>query len=204
MTCGGKRLRRGRARTFSLWIRPSFQAPCVPLIVPSPARHAGTSLLQMLVALLLLAILATLAWPSFSDVLDRLRAETLRSQLVALLSTARSTAVTRHQHVQACPSSDGSTCGDDWSHGWLLFPAPPPSTPELRPVAWLAEQRTPGPVRAIGNRQRVHFRPDGRTGGNNLSIAICVAGRLHSRVVVSVPGRVRSERPTGSVSCRDD
>jgi len=176
----------------------------VPSFVQTPARQAGSSLLQMLIALLVLAILAAMAWPSFSALLARMRADTLRSQLVAVLSSARSTAVTRHQHVQACPSSDGSTCGDDWSHGWLLFPAPPPSTPAQVPAPWLAEQRPRGPLRAAGNRQRVHFRPDGRTGGNNLSIRICVAGQLHSRVVVSVPGRVRSERSTGSVACGED
>ena len=168
--------------------------------LPLP-RQAGTSLLHMLIAVLVLAILAATAWPSLNAVLAALRADSLRAQLVAVLATARSTAVTRHQHVQACPSSDGTTCGSDWSHGWLLFPAPPPSTPALTPPPWRIEQRAPGPVRAVGNRQRIHFRPDGRTGGNNLSIRICVAGRLHSRVVVSVPGRVRSERGTRAISC---
>lgn len=172
--------------------------PRTPLPLP---RQTGTSLLQMLVALLVLAILAAIAWPSLNAVLAGLRADALRAQLVAVLATARSTAVTRHQHVQACPSSDGATCGSDWSHGWLLFPAPPPSTPALTPPPWRAERRAPGPVRAVGNRQRVHFRPDGRTGGNNLSIRICVAGRLHSRVVVSVPGRVRSERSRRELGC---
>jgi len=157
----------------------------------------------MLVAVLMLAILAAIAWPSLNALLAGLRAEALRAQLVAVLATARSTAVTRHQHVQACPSSDGTTCGSDWSHGWLLFPAPPQSTPSLTPPPWRMERRAPGPVRAVGNRQRVHFRPDGRTGGNNLSIRICVAGQLHSRVVVSVPGRVRSERPRTPASCSD-
>lgn len=166
-------------------------------------RQTGTSLLQLLVAVLVVAILAAIAWPSFNAVLAGLRAETLRGQLVALLATARSTAVTRHQHVEACASSDGTTCGSDWSHGWLLFPAPPPSAPAHTPSPWRAERRAPGPVRAMGNRPRVHFRPDGRTGGHNLSIRICVEGRLHSRVVVSVPGRVRSERSTGPVSCDD-
>ena len=180
----------------------------MPSFMQSPGRQAGSTLLQMLMALLVLAILAAMAWPSFSALLARMRADTLRSQLVAVLSTARSRAVTRHQHVQACPSSDGATCGDDWSHGWLLFPAPPPSAQAQvaaqMPAPWLAEQRPRGPLRATGNRQRVHFRPDGRTGGNNLSIRICVAGQLHSRVVVSVPGRVRSERSRGTVACQQD
>lgn len=176
----------------------------MPRALPALPRPAGTSLLQLLVVVLVMAILAAMAWPSFTAVLAQLRAEALRAQLVGVMSTARSTAVTRHQHVQACPSSDGATCGSDWSHGWLLFPAPPPSAPGLTQAPWRIERRAPGPLRAIGNRQRVHFRPDGRTGGNNLSIRICVAGQLHSRVVVNVPGRVRSERTTRPVRCDDN
>ena len=166
-----------------------------------PARHRGNSLVQLLIVLLVLSVLVALSWPSLNALLGRLRAEALRGQLVSVMASARSTAVTRRQHVQACPSSDGVTCGSDWSHGWLLFPAAPPSDPQRLDTPWQVVQRTPGPASARGNRPRVHFRPDGRSGGNNLSIRICVGGQLHSRVVVSVPGRVRSERPTHPTGC---
>jgi len=171
--------------------------PCVP------ERPAGAGLSQMLLIILIVAVLSAMALPSLQDMLGRIRAEALRGQLVSLLSTARSTALTRRHPIEACPSSDGRTCGSDWSHGWLLYPAPPPSTPNATPLPpLLVEKRAPSGLQALSNRARVQFRADGRTGGNNLSIRVCVKDTLHSKVVVSVPGRIRTQRPRSPTPCQ--
>src|SRR5690606_5993482 len=109
--------------------RAPHHAPSPARATPMPSRrpvpgpsHAGFGLLQMLVATLVLAVLYSLALPSFRHVLDTLHADSLRMQLVSVFATARSTAITRRQRIEACPSSDGQTCGEDWSHGWLLYP----------------------------------------------------------------------------------
>ena len=168
------------------------------------AAPAGLGVLQLLSALAVLAILLALALPAFQRSVDHLRADALRMQLVSLLSTARNTAIARSQRIEACPSSDGMTCGHDWSHGWLLYvaaaggpPRPEGATP-LR-VEQLARSR----LQALhsGGRPRIQFRPDGRNAGANQSIRICVEGRRHSDVVVSVPGRIRSRRVRRAMAC---
>ncbi|WP_256776180.1 MULTISPECIES: GspH/FimT family pseudopilin [unclassified Stenotrophomonas] len=157
----------------------------------------------MLLIILIAAVLSAMALPSLQDMLGRIRAEALRGQLVSLLSTARSTAITRRQPIEACPSSDGSSCGSDWSHGWLLYPALPPSTLDAAPLPPLLVERRPrAGLQAVSNRARVQFRADGRTGGNNLSIRVCVKDTLHSKVVVSVPGRIRTQRPRRPTLCQ--
>lgn len=173
--------------------------PLSPRLAP---QQAGAGLPEVLIVVLVLAILCAIALPSLRETLARLRAETLRGQLVSVLSTARSTAITQRRVIGACPSSDGSTCGGDWSHGWLLYVAAPPSAPDGTPIELLlVEQRSRVALQAAGNRDRVEFRADGRTRVNNLTIQICMGPALHSEVVVSVPGRVRSQRPSGPASC---
>lgn len=174
--------------------------------VPGPS-HAGFGLLQMLVATLVLAVLYSLALPSFRHVLDTLHADSLRMQLVSVFATARSTAITRRQRIEACPSSDGQTCGEDWSHGWLLYPTardPHPDLPgspgmELLQVRQLARSRVHASPSA--GRPRIRFRPDGRNAGLNQTIRICVEGRQLGTVTVNVPGRTRSARARRPTRC---
>ena len=174
--------------------------------MPTPPRlapqQAGAGLPEVLIVVLILAILCAVALPSLQETLARIRAETLRGQLVSVLSTARSTAITQRRVIGACPSSDGGTCGHDWSHGWLLYVAAPPSAPDGTAVELLlVEQRPRAALQAAGTRDRVEFRADGRTRVDNLTIRICMGPALHSEVVVSVPGRVRSQRPRGTAPC---
>ncbi len=161
----------------------------------------------MVVTALILAVLCSLALPSFRRTLDSLQADTLRMQLVSVLSTARSTAIVRQQRIDACPSSDGATCGGEWSHGWLLYPSAPPSrpappgSPSMEPL--LAERRAPSRIRSVHSLKRatIQFRPDGRNAGKNQTIYICLGDYRHSEIVVSVPGRIRSKRTRRPTPC---
>lgn len=174
---------------------PTLPAPC----------SRGYGLVELCMALALVATLAATALPSFQRTLARLRADSLRMQLHALLSTVRSTALTRRQRIEACPSSDGITCGRDWARGWLVYPAPhTPLRPGKAPKGvLLVEQHAASSVKARTSlwRQRMQFRPDGRSAGVAQTICIYIGDRLHSEVVVSVPGRVRSRVTRKSDGC---
>ncbi|WP_182337634.1 GspH/FimT family pseudopilin [Stenotrophomonas tumulicola] len=165
----------------------------------------GFGLVQLVVATCILAILSALALPSLRGALARTRADSLRMQLQSLLATARSTAITRQQRIEACPSDDGVTCGKDWSRGWLLYPVPPGSRADPLPTELLlVEQRRPSEVRTVQStlKPRIQFRADGRGAGTNQTIRVCLDGQLHSKVMVSVPGRIRSERPNRPMPCK--
>lgn len=174
---------------------PTLPAPC----------SRGYGLVELCMALALVATLAATALPSFQRTLARLRADSLRMQLHAMLSTVRSTAITRRQRIEACPSSDGITCGRDWARGWLVYPAPhTPLRPGKAPKGvLLVEQHAASSVKARTSlwRQRMQFRADGRNAGVPQTICIYIGKQLHSEIVISMPGRVRSRLTRWSEGC---
>ena len=86
-------------------------------------NHSGFTLVELLVALAVLAILTGLAAPSFIATVRDNRLVTQTNEFIGALHLARSEAVKRNQDVVVCKSSDGSTCNDSlsWADGWLVL-----------------------------------------------------------------------------------
>ena len=86
-------------------------------------KAAGTTLMELLTTLAVVAVLATLAAPGFQTLrLDSRRTAAVNG-LLHNLFLARSEAIKRAQVVSICHSSDGQRCdpGFDWSAGWIVF-----------------------------------------------------------------------------------
>jgi type IV fimbrial biogenesis protein FimT len=83
----------------------------------------GFTLVEMLVTVALVAILATVAVPSFAELIRSSRATTQANELIGALALARSEAITRAQPVAVCASRNGSSCtgAATWSEGWIVF-----------------------------------------------------------------------------------
>ncbi len=75
----------------------------------------------------IVAILVTLAVPSFQSTIQSARTTTEVNSLVNDLQFARSEAIKRGQPVSICVSSDGATClassssNNKWQVGWIVF-----------------------------------------------------------------------------------
>ena len=78
----------------------------------SRERTRGFTLIEMMVVVALVAILGTIAVPSFRDLLLNQRLASNTSDFVAALSLARTEAMKRSQKVALDP------IGKDWSDGW--------------------------------------------------------------------------------------
>lgn len=169
--------------------------------LPHPAP--GFHLMELLLVVMLLAVLLTLAWGPWQHLVARLRADTLRAELTGSLVLARSTAVTQRRRVTVCGSLDGMTCSQEWSLGWLVRTEDSPWGAAAPGKVVHVRDRQPGGIRVQTSQHRPHvqFLPDGRNAGTNQSLVLCVDGREHSRVVINVSGRVRSERPRSPVDC---
>lgn len=166
---------------------------------------AGVTLIEALIAIVLLTILAALAAPAYADLSASLRMRSARDALFTAFHQARIAAVHRGGAVVACPSADQSRCSGSphWHDGWLVF-ADDDGDRERDPgeAIYVAADALPPGLTASGSagRPRITYRPDGSAHGSNLTIAFCDrrgAGAA-TALIVNVYGRVRSGPPSAA------
>lgn len=84
------------------------------------ASDLGFTLIELMIALAIAAILLAIAVPSYSGsrLNSQLRAST--NELIGSINLARSEAIKAGATVTLCASSDGATCGGAWNQGWVV------------------------------------------------------------------------------------
>lgn len=95
---------------------------------PSPIRsprstQQGFTLVELVVTVALVAILATLAFPDYSEFVRQWRRDSATRALTTSLQLARSEAIKSTRKVMVCPSTDGASCVEstEWNTGWIVF-----------------------------------------------------------------------------------
>ena len=86
--------------------------------------NKGFSLVELMVALAVAAILLVAAGPSFRDAIRRNKVSSASNALLADIAYARSEAINRGNVVSICPSSDQASCtsnGKAYESGWLIY-----------------------------------------------------------------------------------
>lgn len=165
----------------------------------SHRNQQGLTLIELLTSLSLIVVLAAMAVPSFGELRQRSQRAAINNELIAVLSLARAEALRSRHHTVVCPASDdGSSCRSDgvWKRGWLAFidgnDDGQPGGPRDRLIA---EGSLPhgGILHSGSGRPRVRYAPNGLNRGSNLSIRVCLDGRVVSAVVVNNVGRPRIE-----------
>lgn len=86
-------------------------------------KNSGVTLIELLIAVAVLAIGAVLAIPSFTELVKNNRLTSASNNLVRALQLARSEAVKRNAPVTVCRSQDQAQCktGSGWTDGWIVF-----------------------------------------------------------------------------------
>ncbi len=169
------------------------------------SQIAGVTLIELMIAISIGAVLTTMALPSFTNLLQSGASRSVRSALSVSINQARIGAAMRGQQVIVCPSNDQVGCdhGSRWEHGWIAFVDSNHDNEhglgeELIGVA----QAQPKGVAILGSngRQRIRYQADGSASGTNLTLTICDRrGPTAARtVVVNNAGRLRSGTPTAS------
>jgi type IV fimbrial biogenesis protein FimT len=87
----------------------------------------GFTLVELMITVAIVGIVASLAVPSFQDMLNQNRASSLANELASSLNLARSEAIKRGTQVSVCKSANitasSPTCSTtaNWQNGWLIF-----------------------------------------------------------------------------------
>ncbi len=88
-------------------------------------QHRGFTLLELMTALGVAAILVSVGTPALRDMTIRQRISAAAQDLHIDLAFARNEAVTRATNVTVCPSADLIACSNnDWANGRLIFVDP--------------------------------------------------------------------------------
>jgi type IV fimbrial biogenesis protein FimT len=86
-------------------------------------RQHGFSLVELLVAMTILAILMAIAIPSYNSLVLSGTASRYASSMAESALLARGEAIRRNAAITMCVSTDGTTCGSGsggWEQGWLV------------------------------------------------------------------------------------
>lgn len=166
---------------------------------PFRIRQAGLTLIELMTALAVVAILAGIGVPSFRAVMANQRMVAAVNSYVGSFQQARMRSLARAGQTVVCPSADGRSCsgGLSWQHGWLIYDDEnfdkrlgrgEPVVAVFGPLAGDDLQATS----SIGRPQLV-FRADGSAMGSNLTLTVCdERGPDHARsIVVNNGGRPR-------------
>lgn len=160
------------------------------------ASH-GVSLLELLTAISVLAILGAIAMPGLSDLRHDAGRTVAVNDFIHAMFLARSEAIKRGSVVSLCKSSDGNACmnkSPDWNAGWMVFANEDRDDPPVRdaeePVLWVYAGWPEGHI--TSNRPAYSFRPTTQ-GVVNGTILFCDRrGSAHARaIIISHTGRPR-------------
>lgn len=151
----------------------------------------GVTLLELMITVAIIAILGSIALPSFSSALQSNRVATTSNEFMASVAYARSEAMRNNRGAVMCPSSNGSTCGGTWADGWIVWAdqnangtREDPAEPVLRRQQALYKQTAPGntPIRfsprgtVASGAASVVVQPDGCTTGQPFRRTLEVLG----------------------------
>ncbi|MDT0582972.1 GspH/FimT family pseudopilin [Brumicola blandensis] len=81
----------------------------------------GTTLVEMMIVIGILAILSTVGVPSFVSILTKARMTAEVNELNALMRFARFKAIEQEGTVVLCPAEDYSTCSSNWDAPKIIF-----------------------------------------------------------------------------------
>jgi len=161
--------------------------------------HArGFTLVELMSTLAVGAVLVGTAVPGFHGLVAKSHMAGEVNDLVSHLYLARSEAVKRFSPAVLCPSSNGSDCLNqpEWHHGYILFADENNDGQRDADETLLkVHQGATSGLTALSSvyRKRVIYRPNGMSGGANLTVTFCDPNGATSpkAVIVSNTGRPR-------------
>ena len=154
-----------------------------------PLQNRGLTLIELMMAMAVAAVLMAIAGPSFQQALNSNRLSSVANELTGAVQLTRAEAVRANRRVTLCSSSDGSACtsaSSTWT-GWIMFVDTDGdgSRDNAEPVVKSGTFDAPVVVKSSANitavNEQITFRGDGTARGSDGqtlltgTLAVCVA-----------------------------
>lgn len=144
-------------------------------------RNSGFTLVELMVAIVVLAILIAIAAPSFTEQIRKSQMRTAMADFITAVAYARSQAVTR-----AKPIFVRSSNNTDWSGGWCVTEGADCSAP-------LRVFDGPKSITAVGNSGAYEFDMQGHSAtGTTNELSLC-SGSTGKKITILALGQALAQ-----------
>jgi type IV fimbrial biogenesis protein FimT len=154
----------------------------------------GFSLIELMIAIAVLATITSIGVPAFRDMILNNRIVTTSNTVLSIMQLARSEAVTQRRNITVCPSNDQVSCTtSNWQDGILVTDGTTP----IRLVPASAEG-----ISIISTATALTFTGNGTLSGGaqTFSVEDSRGSGVSSRnICINLVGQTRSVR--GNVGC---
>lgn len=175
-------------------------------------KAKGFTLVELMVTVAVMAILAAIAIPNFTSLINSNRLVSQANELVGVVQGARSEAIRYNQRVYVCSSNNGTSCsGSATWNGWLVFvDRDRNASPAAAEILQQGTVKAPLLLTSALGNGTFHFRPDGYARGAAetllaTSFRVCMATTKPAEnirnIVISSGSRLNITKADGGGSC---
>jgi type IV fimbrial biogenesis protein FimT len=145
-------------------------------------QQSGVSIIELIVAIAVVAILVTVVMPGFNALVQRNSMVTGVNSFIAGLQVARSEAINRGATV-TLKATDASAGTNEWGPGWSVRDAADTAIRNFDPVSQGMTLDGPDGVDSFS------FNSRGVLVGNPTTLDFCITGVQGVRIAISATGR---------------